>query len=237
MEDSHTLARKILSCVARVRERFGAAHVASILHGGNTEKIRQFGHDTLSTYGLLKEFSQKDIQLWIEQLAYQDFLIRDPHYGTLCLTSFGKRLLRGDAPDESHSSQSAQENSSLPENRRLTVTLARPIKPKRELKESGRKLKQHGAGPGRPNTPQEAALLEELRRLRRRLSLEQRVPAYIIFSDVTLLHMAQAKPQSLDAFRRIPGVGEVKLKTLGPLFLETILNYLGTHPLPVSEGG
>jgi ATP-dependent DNA helicase RecQ len=206
LEDSKTVALKILSCVARVRERFGASHVAAVLHGGNTEKIRQFGHDSLSTYGLLKEYPQRDIQLWIDQLAYQDFLIRDPEYGTLRLSGFGKNLLRGDGE----------------------VTLAQPIKPKREPKE--KKLKQHGNAPDRAHTPFEAGLLEELRRLRRRLSLEKRVPAYIIFSDVTLLHMAQVQPKTLDEFRRIQGVGEVKLNTLGPVFLEAIAEYLSTTP-------
>jgi ATP-dependent DNA helicase RecQ len=205
LTDGPTVARKILSGVARVKERFGAAHVAAVLNGSNSEKIRQFGHDRLSTYGILQDFTIKDIQLWADQLVYQNFLERDPAYGTLRLTSEGVGLLRGESP--------ALEK----------VRLSRAIK---AVKKEDRPLKKHGPSPKRPNTTEEAELLEELRRLRRRLSLEKRVPAYIIFSDVTLQHLAQQKPRTLEAFRGIQGVGEVKLNTLGPEFIDVINEFM-----------
>lgn len=96
MADSKIVAQKILSCVARVKERFGSHHVAQVLKGGNTEKIRQFGHDQLSTFGLLSQYRQRDIVNWAEELVYQGFLFKDPQYATLMLTADGKRLLKGE---------------------------------------------------------------------------------------------------------------------------------------------
>ena len=75
--DSLILAQKILSCVARVEQRFGINHVVGVLRGENTEKIRSMGHDKLTTYGLLREHSQVDLRNWIYQLVGQGVLVRD----------------------------------------------------------------------------------------------------------------------------------------------------------------
>jgi len=93
MSDAVTLARKILSCVARVNQRFGAHHVAQILRGADTEKIRQFNHHKLTTFALLKEHRPAAILNWIEDLQYQGFLAKEPQYGTLRLTPKGTQLM------------------------------------------------------------------------------------------------------------------------------------------------
>ena len=69
MPDSVVIAQKILSCVARVQERFGINHVISVLRGENTEKIRSMGHDKLTTYGLLREHDKNLLRDWIHQLV------------------------------------------------------------------------------------------------------------------------------------------------------------------------
>ncbi len=76
--DSTVVAQKILSCVARVEERFGAKHVTDVLVGANTEMIRSFGHEKLSTYGLLKEMDRKALGNLIYQLVDQELLARTP---------------------------------------------------------------------------------------------------------------------------------------------------------------
>lgn len=196
LEDSITVARKILSCIARVNERFGGHHVSQVLHGASTEKIRQFGHDQLSTYGLLKEYSQRDIQLWIDQLVYLNFLVREPQYGSLQFTTLGKQLLKGEGE----------------------ISLAKPVKPQKEKK----KAKQLGIA---EETPFDPNLFEALRKLRRNIAQEKKVPPYIIFSDVTLKEIARHKPTSLADFEGIKGIGENKLKELCPLFLPVVLEF------------
>ncbi|MFP5504486.1 MAG: RecQ family ATP-dependent DNA helicase, partial [Candidatus Sericytochromatia bacterium] len=96
LEDALVTSQKILSAVARVRERFGARYVAEVLKGSNTEKIRQNGHDQLSTYGLLSSYQIHDITDWIDQLITQGFLVREGEYQTLSMTEEGRRLMKGD---------------------------------------------------------------------------------------------------------------------------------------------
>lgn len=199
LEDSLVVAQKILSCVARVKERFGAHHVAQVLSGANTEKIRQFNHDLLSTYGLLSEYSAKDIQLWIDQLLYQDFLLRDPQYGSLIITGFGKQLLKGER----------------------SVSLAKPQKPQKASKRS----KSIDTEPDWQT--EDAKLFEALRQLRRTIATEQNVPPYIVFGDATLKEMVRHKPITLNRFKGIKGVGYQKLETLCPRFMEVIIKHVG----------
>ncbi len=203
LADSPTVARKILSCVVRVGERFGSHHVAQVLKGSQSERITQFGHETLSTYGLLSEYRQGDIVQWIEQLVNLDYLARDPEYQSLRLTLSGRALLKEGGE----------------------ISLAKPIRP------SKTKASPKTASPD-TDLEQEAdrALFEELRRLRREIAAEQRVPPYIIFGDVTLREMARRKPTTLTGFRGLKGVGEAKLASLCPRFLKAILEFLNKTP-------
>ncbi len=203
LEDSKTVSRKILSCVARVKERFGAHHVAQVLKGSENEKVISFGHNQLSTYGLLKEASQKVIVNWVEQLIDQQFLLRDPEFSTLKLSISGVSLLQGEGK----------------------VALAKPVTIKegnagKATKKSKRK-RQDNSEFG----PVDTELFEALRKLRKDLADQKNVPAYVIFSDVTLREMASLKPTELEAFRNIKGVGETKLKELCPDFLKVILTH------------
>ncbi len=94
VDDPITLSQKILSCVVRVGERFGAAHTTKVLVGANESRIRELGHDKLSTFGLLKSEGPQATRMWIDQLLAQDFLQRTGEYQVLSLTESGRRLLR-----------------------------------------------------------------------------------------------------------------------------------------------
>ncbi|MGN6544114.1 MAG: DNA helicase RecQ, partial [Aureliella sp.] len=96
-DDPVTLGQMILSCVLRLDQRFGADHTAKVLIGSSDQRVLQFGHDSLSTYGLLKEHSVSTVRGWIEQLVSQQFLMRDGEHQTLRVTPGGMRLLRRDA--------------------------------------------------------------------------------------------------------------------------------------------
>lgn len=91
----HT-AQKILSCVARCNEGFGAAHISKVLLGSSEAKIIQLGHDKLSTWGLLKDINRRQVSDWIEQLLSQNFLIRTGDFPVLKITEAGWQVLRGE---------------------------------------------------------------------------------------------------------------------------------------------
>ncbi|HEX4131019.1 MAG TPA: DNA helicase RecQ [Pirellulales bacterium] len=90
------LAQKILSCVARLQENYGAGYVGLVLSGSRDQRIMELGHDQLSTYGLLAEHDRRHIRGWIEQLAAQDYLQKVGEYTVLKLTPAGWQVLRGE---------------------------------------------------------------------------------------------------------------------------------------------
>src|SRR5688500_12664301 len=180
------LARKILSCVARVGQRCGTAHVATVLRGGETEQVMSRKHHTLTTFGLLRDASMPEVRGYIEQLLGQGFLRQtDDEFPVLGLTGRGVALLKdaATAPD---------------------LALARqrmPVKdraPKRSRVES-----ESWEGVDRD-------LFERLRELRLTIARSRGVPPYVIFHDTTLRELARVKPRSLEALRHIYGVGERK---------------------------
>ena len=207
VEDSLLVAQKLLSCVARVRERFGIRHVAEVLKGGRSEKILTLRHDSLSTYGLLKEYALADIADWLDQLVAGGFLEQEPQFHTLRITPSGWTLLRGTG----------------------RVALTQP----REPVASGRRgllRADEGDGPA-----PDAALFEVLRVLRKRLADERGVPPYVIFNDATLVGLSRSKPLNDVAFRSIKGVGDKKAQDLGPIFIAEIQRYVDAQAAPASE--
>ena len=96
MDDALVLAQKIVSCVYRVDQRFGAEYVAQVLTGSSDARILQKGHDKVSTYGLLSEHSKKSVRQWIEQLLGQGILVKSGEYNVIKITNTGRQLLRGE---------------------------------------------------------------------------------------------------------------------------------------------
>ncbi|MES1213594.1 MAG: DNA helicase RecQ [Singulisphaera sp.] len=94
--DSLVIAQKILSCVLRLNERFGAGYTAAVLAGSREERILAAGHDRLTTYAILREHDRRDVRGWIDQLVEQGFLSKDGEYMTLTVSDAGRRLLRGE---------------------------------------------------------------------------------------------------------------------------------------------
>jgi len=194
--DALTVAQKILSCVYRVRESFGIAHVAGILRGEDTDRIRARGHNQLSTYGLLKGQSRHDIREWIYQLVAQDFLIQTTdEYPILRLGPRSREVLKGFAQ----------------------VKLRQP---------AIRKKDSRAAGPRRPllesDTTYDRTLFEALRVWRREEAQERGVPPYIIFSDRTLRELARVRPTTLVELRGVYGIGDAKLEAFGDAVVKRI---------------
>lgn len=193
--DGTVAAQKLLSCVYRTGQRFGASHVLDVLTGKDTEKVRRFGHDRLSTFGVGSELSAQEWRSVVRQLVAADFLEVDMDgYGALKLTEACRPVLKGEQK----------------------VMLRRDPRPARKKKE------RVPTSTILPETKQEQLLFEELRRVRAELAREQGVPPYVIFHDSTLVAMAKHRPRSLESFSRLPGVGTAKLERYGETFLEAI---------------
>ncbi|MEI6243822.1 MAG: DNA helicase RecQ [Acidobacteriota bacterium] len=198
MPESVTLARKIISCVARVQQRYGILHVVNVLRGAETDAVISRGHSLLSVFGLLKDASIDEVRGYIEQLIAEGFLIQtDGEYPILMMTAEGVELLKDPAVAPG-------------------LVLARQ-----------RKVEK-GKLPRRSKTETESwsgvdkDLFEELRALRLRVARERGVPPYVIFHDTTLRELARLKPADLDALRHIYGVGEKKVQDLGEAVLHVI---------------
>jgi ATP-dependent DNA helicase RecQ len=198
--DAERVTQMILSCVARCGQRWGAAHIADVLRGGDTERIRQMRHDELSTFGLLKAHSLREIRHWIDQLVALGHLrVADGSFPTLSLTQSGVEAMRA----------------------RIPVTLfALPAAPRTKRSRTA------GAAASRAPSDFDEALFQRLRALRRRLAAERGVPPYLIFGDRTLQELAAVKPTSPAQLRGIRGVGEVKLRELGAVFAAEIADAL-----------
>jgi ATP-dependent DNA helicase RecQ len=198
--DATQHAQMALSCVYRLRQSFGIAHVVDVLRGSENEKILRFGHDRLSTYGIGAEVSRDHWQSLIRQLIHRGYLTQDiARYSVLKLTAKAQPLLRGEEP----------------------LVLAKPrtrVPTKKQRKAAGRSARAAGLA----GLEVDEALFERLRALRKRLADEQRVPAYVVFSDATLAEMAARKPRTLAELLEVGGVGQTKLERYGDAFLEVI---------------
>ena len=196
--DPVPLARKILSCVARVGQRFGAAHVASVLCGSESEQITARRHQELSTFGLLRDMPAPEVRGYIEQLVGHGLLRQtDEAFPVIALTEAGVALLRDPA---AHAG----------------LSLARQRRPSKD------------AVPRRSRVETESwqdvdrGLFERLRALRLEIARARGVPPYVIFHDTTLREMARLRPTSVEALHAVRGVGERKAQDLGEQFVRVI---------------
>jgi ATP-dependent DNA helicase RecQ len=191
------VAQKIVSCVYRVRESFGVAHVIGVLRGEDTEKIRDRGHDQLSTYGLLKGQTRHDLREWVYQLIAQGFLAQsDGEYPVLRLGTRSREVLRGYAD----------------------VKLRQPAIRKKDAVRSDRRDRPSAIEFGE----YDRTLFEALRVWRRGEAQERGVPPYVIFSDRTLRELARVRPASLFELRGIYGIGDAKLEAFGDAVVRVI---------------
>jgi ATP-dependent DNA helicase RecQ len=194
--DASELARKALSCVYRVGERFGARHVVDVLRGAKGQRILDLHHNELSTYGIGADLSSADWDNIIRQLIHLGYLVQDfTRFGALGLSPAARPVLKGETQ----------------------VTLGRPRDVAKVEEKSRRKS---GAGEGAHR-----ALFEELRGLRKQIADAAGVPPFVVFSDATLVEMATGRPRDERELLSITGVGEHKLQRYGSQFLAAIDEY------------
>lgn len=196
--DGTEIAQKALSCVYRTGQMFGAAHIIDVLLGGDTERIRKFRHDELSTYGIGKEVSRDEWRSVIRQLVSLGLLVVDMEgYGGLRLGNDCREVLRGERRIELRRDPAAKRGAG-----------------------GGRSGKSKG--PVDFGDPEQDALFQALRAKRMELAKAQGVPPYVIFQDKQLVAMVLQQPSNLSEFAGLSGVGQAKLERYGEAFLEVI---------------
>ncbi len=190
-------ARKALSCVFRVGQRFGMGHVIDVLRGSKKERVQQLRHDKLSTYGIGKEQPQEYWGSLLRHLVQQGYLEQDVgNYSVLKLNESSWPLLKGEQ----------------------TMEMAMPrVKNLAKTKISKRKT---------CDIEHNQELFEKLRALRKTLADEAGVPPFVIFNDTTLAHMAAYLPADNTSMMRIHGVGFHKLEKYGSAFIAEINEFV-----------
>ncbi len=204
--DATRAAQMALSAAIRTGNRFGAGHLIDVLHGNETDRIRNLGHHTLPTFGVGKETSDRQWRGVLRQLAALGYLTTDAEgHGSLIATPQARALLKGEQ----------------------TLHLRSELEPpsreeKQERRRKGKAATRYGHDP----------MFEALRELRLKLSREQGVPPYVIFHDATLRAMSEERPRTLAALGEISGVGSRKQTAYGAAFLEVLTGAVLTGEVP-----
>lgn len=194
--DASEQARKALSCVYRVGERFGMMHIIEVLRGSKNQRLLDLRHDRLSTYGIGADLSASAWESVIRQLLHLGYLQHDfSRFGVLKLSPAARPVLKGEA----------------------TVILGKP----RDAVQTVEKGKKRAGG----RRDYDQALFDLLRATRKRIADATHVPPFVVFSDATLAEMARTRPKNPDELLMISGVGEHKLRQYGPAFLEAVAGY------------
>jgi len=181
-------ALKILSCIKRTGERFGSGMITDVLKGSASKRLKELGFDKLSTYGIMKEYSERTIKAIIAYLSAEGIIIiKGEKYPILTL-----------AP---HAGQFIKDNPRLMMNHQIVKE-----KPVKSVPEPGAATE----------------LFEVLRRIRREIADNKRVPPFVVFSDATLRDMCEKLPDTMDEMLDVSGVGKFKLEQYGSRFLKAI---------------
>ena len=196
--DATEAARKMLSCIYRVQQAsgisFGAGHLMDILRGKATEKVVQYGHDQLSTFGIGADLGEAQWRSVLRQLIAKNMVWVDAEaFSTLKLLPEARRVLKGEV-----GVMLREQLVSSPNDRRKRVT-------KTSVK-------------GLAEAALNAGALERLTRLkawRADVAKEHNLPAFVIFHDATLRAIAERAPQSLGDLEGISGIGAKKLQAYG----------------------
>ncbi len=203
--DATEAARKALSCIYRFHQhggqRFGAGHLIDVLRGKVTDKVTQFHHQRLSTFGIGSDASEMQWRTVLRQLIALGHLRTEGEFNTLELAPSARAVLRGD----------------------VQLLLRRPSEARR-----GKAARTpRGTREKPPPMPLDAlgtALFAALKAWRGEVAREHNLPAYVVFHDATLAEMAQRRPSSLDDLAQITGVGAKKLEAYGRELLRVLEN-------------
>jgi ATP-dependent DNA helicase RecQ len=195
VRDGKIVAQKLLSCVYRTGQRFGAMHLIDVLVGRPTERVKKFGHDKLSVFGVGRELNEKQWRVVLRQLLALGHLRADHEaYGALKLTESARGVLRGETGVWLREEQEGRRN--------------------RAFRAKSRRGDPTDASPG-PTRGTDPVLLAALRAWRSETARKLGVPAYVVLHDSTLEGIAAVRPATLAELRGIAGIGDKKLEHYG----------------------
>ncbi|CAA6809052.1 MAG: ATP-dependent DNA helicase RecQ [uncultured Campylobacterales bacterium] len=177
-------AQKFCSCVLRCEQKFGAGYIIDVLRGSKIKRILDFGHDSLSVYGIGKEYSKDQWSSIVDVLLDIEALYQD-EYKVLKLSNIGVKILKKE--------QNVQINPEF--------------------------LKEHNSKETEESSRVVNTTLEEFKAIRKELAKEEGIPAYMVFSDKTLIEISNTLPTNDEEFLKISGVGEMKLEKYSEVFL------------------
>ena len=193
--DATEASQKLLSNIYRTGQRFGSGHVIDVLRGKDNQKIQQFGHHKLSTYGIGVERSDKQWKSIIRQLLVQNYLlVNEEQYGALQLTEKARGLLKGE----------------------VKIFLREGIESAKPERVKKRPLNV---------ATEDQDLWDALKACRKNLADEQAVPPFHIFHDATLMEMMRYLPKNNAEMLTINGIGEVKLEKYGEHFMTVLREF------------
>lgn len=196
--DGTVAAQKALSAALRTGQRFGAGHLIDILRGKLTDKVRQYGHDSLPTFGVGVDLDEMAWRSVFRQLLASTFMEADAHaYGALKLTDAARPILKGET----------------------VLTLRRHSVRSKSKSKISKAPSSRQSNCGVAMTGDDALYFEALRLWRAEKAREQGVPAYVILHDRTLTELAIQRPQSSNALLQIPGIGLAKAERYGEALL------------------
>ena len=204
--DGTEAARMMLSCIYRFwqqgQQRFGAGHLIDVLRGKRTEKVAQYGHEQLSTFGIGASLSEQQWRAVLRQLIALGHVVVEGEFSTLGLSPSARGVLKGE----------------------VSLVLREPAEPK----SSSTPRRISGAG-GAPEGLDGLALqrFHDLRAWRAAVAKAHNRPAYQVFHDATLAEMARIAPQTLGDLSSIAGVGAKKLEAYGAELLDILSGTAG----------
>jgi ATP-dependent DNA helicase RecQ len=214
--DGTQAARKALSCIFRTGMRFGANYLIEVLLGKDNPRIKSFGHDRVSTFGIGQELSADEWKSVYRQLVAAGLVTVDlAGHGALQLTEQSRPVLRGE----------------------------REVRLRRDPSSRGAAVGGRAAGgrqererrkSGFEGDLEASALWERLRALRLALAQQQNLPPYVIFGDITLRELVQYRPRNLEEMSCISGIGAVKRERYGEAFLAALAAHAAEHGYPAN---
>jgi ATP-dependent DNA helicase RecQ len=202
IQDITPEAKMILSCVKRVSDKFGysvgVTLIIRVLKGSMEKRVLELGLDGLSTFSLMKTTDRLMIKEYIEHLEYAGYLRTNPNHGGIELTEASSNVLF--------------QNESV-------------LMPIRQYKTSSSKHERKSGAYELSGDSKANKLFEALRALRYDLAKKESIPAYIVFSNASLVDMVKKAPKTMQEFMSVSGVGEVKASRYGKVFINAIVEH------------
>ncbi|ALV09111.1 DNA helicase RecQ [Roseateles depolymerans] len=203
--DATEAARMALSCIYRFRQnggqRFGAGHLIDVLRGKDTDKVRQYGHQHLTTWAIGAHLSEQQWRAVLRQLIALGHVVTEGEFSTLSLNESARAVLKGE----------------------VELLLRQPTAPARKGKTSRSTTGGRRTALADPDlAPDAQQRFDSLKAWRAEVAREHGLPAYVIFQNVTLAEMARQHPRSLDELAGISGVGAKKLEAYGADLLRVL---------------